>query len=163
VSADRVFVAEHVIGTLKEWAESSHPLETGGVLVGVLQGDEPWITHVVEVVDPARTAVGFEIPKGMTPYAVEAAQKQDPRVGLIGMWHSHPANVGASPTDKATLNRNAKRRQRPEKVPAVMIVVRGTGEGWVLDVLRDTGQGAAPAEIVLTGAMSTEEVSDDAK
>jgi proteasome lid subunit RPN8/RPN11 len=163
VSGDRVFVSEHVVTMLRESAEASRPLETGGVLVGVLQDDEPWITHAVEVVDRGRTSSSFEIPKGVTPYAVEAAQQQDPRVGLIGMWHSHPANVGASPTDKATLSRNAKRRKRPKKVPAVMIVVRDTGDGWVLDVLRDTGQGPTPAEIVLTGPMSPEEVSDDAK
>jgi hypothetical protein len=160
VSADRVFVAEHVIAKLKDSAESSKPLETGGVLVGVLQGDEPWITHAVEVIDPGRTSASFEIPKGVTPHAVEAAQTRDPRVGLIGMWHSHPANVGASPTDKATLSRNAKRRKRPKKVPAVMIVVRDTGEGWVLDVLRDKGQGPAPADIVLTGPMSAVQVTD---
>jgi hypothetical protein len=160
VTTDRVFVAEHVIAMLKESAESSRPLETGGVVVGVLQGDEPWITHAVEVIDPRRTSSSFEIPRGVTPYAVETAQTQDPRVGLIGMWHSHPANVGASPTDKATLSRIAKRRKRPRNVPAVMIVVRDTGEGWVLDVLRDKGQGPAPAEVVLTGPMSAEEVSD---
>ncbi len=160
---DRVFVAEHVVSTLRERAEASMPLETGGVLVGVLQDDEPWITHAVEVIDDRRTSSSFEIPKGVTPYAVELAQQQDPRVGLIGMWHSHPANVGASPTDKATLNRNAKRRKRPKNVPAVMIVVRDTGDGWVLDVLRDKGHGPARAEIVLTGPMGPEEVSHDAK
>lgn len=160
MSGERVFVAEHVITMLQESAESSRPLETGGVLVGVLQDDEPWITHALEVIDPGRTSVSFEIPKGVTPFAVEAAQHQDPRVGLIGMWHSHPANVGASPTDKATLSRNARRRKRPKKVPAVMIVVRDTGEGWVLDVLQDKGHGPSPAEIVLTGPMSPEEVTD---
>jgi hypothetical protein len=160
LSADRIFVAEYVVSTLKESAESARPLETGGVLVGVLRDDEPWITHAVEVIDPGRTSVSFEIPKGVTPYAVRAAQAQDPRVGLIGMWHSHPVNLEASPTDKATLNKNAKRRKRPKKVSAVMIVVRDTGEGWVLDVLRDKGQGPAPAEIVLTGPMSPDEATD---
>ena len=57
-------------------------------------------------------------------------------MGLIGMWHSHPANVTASPTDKATWAGTPGGGKRPKKVPAVMIVVRDTGEGWVLDVLR---------------------------
>lgn len=163
MSVDRVFVSEHVVSMLQESAEASRPLETGGVLVGVLQDDEPWITAAVEVIDRTRTLSRFEIPYGITPIAVEAAQERDPRVGLIGMWHSHPANVGASPTDKATLGREARRPKRQKKVPAVMIVVRDAGDGWVLDVLRDKGEGPAPAEIILTGPMSSEEVSDDAK
>jgi hypothetical protein len=160
VSGDRVFLAEHVAAMLRESAETSRPLETGGVLAGVLQDGEPWITTAVEVIDRTRTSSTFEIPYGITPIAVEAAQERDPRVGLIGMWHSHPVNVGASPTDKATLRREARRRKRPKKVPAVMIVVRDTSDGWVLDVVRDKGDGPAPAEVVMTGPMSPEEVSD---
>lgn len=157
MTTDRVFIAEWVADELKAMAEAARPLETGGVLVGVLRDGEPWITNAVQVVDERSTRASFEIPKGVTPIAVEAAQAADPRVGYIGDWHSHPANASASPTDKKTLGREARRRTRPKKVPAVMIVVRDAGPDWCLDVLRDRGSGPAAAEVVLTGPISTEE------
>ena len=155
---EQVLIAEHVIAMLRESAEAARPLETGGILVGVLRDDEePWITGAVEVIDNWRTSVRFVIPYGATPLAVEAARTQDGRVGFLGLWHSHPANVAASPTDKATLRKEALRRSRPKKVPAVMIVVRDGEDGWCLDVLRDRGAGPAPADLVLTGPLSPEE------
>lgn len=162
MSAGRVFIAEQVIAMLWHSAADAKPLETGGVLVGVLRDDEPWITSAFEVIDVGRTSASFVIPAGVTPMAVEAAQDYDGRVGFIGMWHSHPANVPASPTDKATLRREASRRGRTKNVPAIMIVVRDTEAGWCLDAVRDTGKGPQPVEIVLTGPIG-QEGPDDAR
>jgi hypothetical protein len=160
MTIDRVFIAEWVAYELKEMAEAARPLETGGVLVGVLRDDEPWVTSAVQVVDETRTSASFEIPTGVTPIAVEAARTDDRRVGFIGFWHSHPANAPASPTDKRTLGREARRRSRPKKVPAVMIVVRDSGPVWCLDVLRDRGSGPAVAEVILTGPLGPEQADD---
>ncbi len=160
MTTDRVFIAEWVADELKAMAEAARPLETGGVLVGVLRDDEPWITSAVQVVDETRTQVTFEIPFGVTPVAIEAARADDSRVGFVGFWHSHPANAPASPTDRKTLAREARRRSRPKKAPAVMIVVRDAWPDWCLDVLRDRGSGPAAAEVILTGPMSTEEAGD---
>lgn len=160
MTPERVFVAEGVLASLRRSAEESRPLETGGVLVGVLRDGEPWITSVVEVIDETRTSASFVIPYGVTPIAVAAAREQDDRVGYIGLWHSHPANVPASPTDKATLGRDARRRTRLKKVPAILVVVRDTSDGWCVDSLRDDGTGAAPIEIVLTGPMGPRETAD---
>lgn len=156
----RVFVVERVLESLCRSAEEARPLETGGILVGVLRDGEPWITSSVEVIDERRTSASFVIPYGVTPVAVEAAQAHDERVGLIGMWHSHPANVPASSVDKATLRREARRATRPKKVPAILIVVRDTGEEWCVDALRDEGTQQAPVEIVLTGPLGPERNSD---
>lgn len=160
MSAGRVFIAEHVAATLRRSATDAKPLETGGVLVGVLRDGEPWITSAVEVIDVGRTSASFVIPAEATPIAVEAAQEYDGRVGFIGMWHSHPANVAASPTDKATLRREARRRGRPKNVPAIMVVVRATEAGWCLDAVRDVGKVLQPVEIVLTGPMGQEDPDD---
>lgn len=160
MSLERVYVAEHVVSMLRQSAEQARPLETGGVLVGVLRDGEPWITSAVEVIDYGRTSTRFVIPFGVTPTAVEAAMEHDGRVGYIGLWHSHPADLPASPTDKATLRRDARRRTRPKKVPAILIVVRDTDAGWCVDALRDRGSGPAPVEIVLTGHMGRKDVTD---
>lgn len=157
---ERVFVAERVLESLRRSAEEARPLETGGVLVGVLRDGAPWVTSAVEVIDEDRTSASFVIPYGVTPIAVEAAQAHDGRVGLVGMWHSHPANVPASPTDKATLRREARRTTRPKKVPAILFVIRDTDEGWCIDALRDEGRKQAPIEIILTGPLGRQEKTD---
>jgi hypothetical protein len=157
---ERVFVVEGVLESLRRSAEVSRPLETGGVLVGVLRDGEPWITAAVEVIDETRTSASFVIPYGATPLAVAAAQRQDDRVGYVGLWHSHPANVPASKTDKATLARDARRRSRLKKVPAILVVVRDSSHGWCIDVLRDDGTGPSSVQVVLTGPMSAKEVID---
>jgi Prokaryotic homologs of the JAB domain len=160
MTLERVYVNERVLSSLRQSAEQARPLETGGILVGVLRDGEPWITSAVEVIDFGRTSTRFVIPFGATPMAVEAEMERDGRVGYIGMWHSHPANLAASPTDKATLRRDARRRTRPKKVPAILFVVRDTDVGWCVDALRDRGSGPAPVEIVLTGPMGREDVID---
>ena len=71
MTTDRVFIAEWVADELKAMAEAARPLETGGVLVGVLRDGEPWITNAVQVVDERSTRASFEIPKGVTPIAVD--------------------------------------------------------------------------------------------
>jgi proteasome lid subunit RPN8/RPN11 len=160
MNPERVFVAERVLEALRRSAEKARPLETGGILVGVLRDGEPWITSAVEVIDERRTSASFVIPYGVTPIAVEAAMEHDGRVGYVGDWHSHPANVAASPTDKATLRREARRKTRPRKLPAILIVVRDTDTGWCVDALRDRGSGPAPIEVVMTGPMGPEEGTD---
>ena len=156
----RLFIVERVIDALRQSAEAARPLETGGVLVGVLNGADPWITSFVEVIDEGRTSASFAVPYGVTPLAVEAAQAQDGRVGYLGLWHSHPANMPASPKDKATLRRDAVRSGRPKDIPAILIVVRDTAESWVIDAMRDSGLGPAPLEIVMTGPLRVKEVVD---
>lgn len=160
MKAERVFVAEQVLESLRRSAEKARPLETGGILVGVLRDGEAWVTSAVEVIDECRTSASFVIPYGVTPIAVEAAMEHDRRVGYLGDWHSHPANVAASLTDKATLRCEARRKTRPRKVPAILIVVRDTDTGWCVDALRDRGSGPAPIEVVMTGPMGPEEGTD---
>ena len=151
MTLERVYVAEQVVSMLRECAEHARPLETGGILVGVLRDGEPWITSALEVIDHGRTSARFVIPFGITPMAVEAAREHDGRMGYVGDWHSHPADISASPTDRATLRRNARRARRQKNVPTILLVVRNTEAGWCVDALGDIGSGPAPVEIVLTG------------
>lgn len=153
----RVFVAEAVLDGLRASAERSRPHETGGILVGVLRDGEPWITSAVEVRDLGRTSSRYVIPAGATPAAVSAAQAADGRVGYIGDWHSHPADVEASATDRGTLARNSRRRSRTKGVPTVMFVVRDTADGWVVDALAAGDSGSMSAEIVETGPLGPEQ------
>jgi proteasome lid subunit RPN8/RPN11 len=163
MDGSRVFIVEDVFELLRNRAERARPVETGGVLAGVLRDGDPWITAAIEVIDEGRTSSRFVIPAGVTPLAIDAARSRDSRVGYVGDWHSHPANVPASSTDKATLRRNAGRRHRLRQLPAILIVVRDTEAGWQLDVVRDFGVGPTPAEYVLTGPLPSWEDPDYAR
>jgi proteasome lid subunit RPN8/RPN11 len=85
----------------------SHPLETGGILAGVLVNGRPWITHVKEIPSRARDHSTYVLPAGETTRAVEALRGSDDRVGYLGDWHSHPANVGTSSLDIRTLKQSS--------------------------------------------------------
>lgn len=146
----QAFVAESVLVTLRAFAEASRPLETGGVLVGVLRDDQPWITTALEIQDPVRTSSRFVIPRGATPIAIDVAREKDPRVGYLGDWHSHPANLPASGMDRTTLRRTARRRG-PSAARAIMIVIRDSPDGWQVDALEDDGKVARPIDLVATG------------
>jgi proteasome lid subunit RPN8/RPN11 len=118
-------------------AARSHPNETGGILVGVEHAGHPWVTGVIEIVTGDRGRHHYKIPGGATQPAVLAARRTDPRVGYLGDWHSHPADVGPSSKDLATLVLISVKS--PLKPNPTLVVVRNTSGGRVLDVRRFVG------------------------
>ena len=107
---------------------------------------------VVEVEDLSRGRSQFVIPAGVTPAVVEMARQIDNRLGYVGDWHSHPADQAASPTDRRTLAKSARRR-RKDPQPVVLVVVRAAQDGWTVEAICDPGTGAETIELVLTGAL----------
>jgi proteasome lid subunit RPN8/RPN11 len=156
----RAWITEAARAALIEAAGRSAPYETGGILIGVLREGDAWIVLAVEVEDPSRGRSRFVIPEGVTPAVVEIARQIDIRFGYVGDWHSHPANLPASPTDKGTLARSARRR-RTDTQPVVLIVVRRARNGWSVEALCDTGAGPEAIELCLTGALPPLEPRDD--
>jgi proteasome lid subunit RPN8/RPN11 len=150
------WITEAARRTLIEAAERSAPYETGGILIGVLRDRDAWIVMAVEVEDPSRGRSRFVIPEGVTPAVVEIARQIDIRFGYVGDWHSHPADLPASPTDKGTLAESA-RRPRTDTQPIVLIVVRAARVGWSVEALCDAGAGPESIELRLTGALPTVE------
>lgn len=142
--------AEH---GLREAAAAAAPYETGGILVGVLRDGHPWITTVIEIriVSPSR--VRFEIPWGVTPLLVDEARRVDPLLGYLGDWHSHAADAPPSPTDKATLAKESRRRRGRHATPALSLLVRGTAAGWRIEPYVDEGTGPRLAELTVTGPL----------
>ena len=85
-------------------ARVAHPNETGGILIGVLDGrGEPCVVEAVEIPPAKPSAARYVVPEGVTVPAVDAARTRDRRLGYIGEWHSHPSDQPASPTDVATM------------------------------------------------------------
>lgn len=156
----RAWITEAARSALIEAAERSSPYESGGILIGVLRDGDAWIVMAVEVEDPTRGRSRFVIPEGVTPAVVEIARQIDMRFGYVGDWHSHPADLPASPTDKGTLAKSARRR-RADTQPVVLIVVRAARDGWSVEALCDAGAGPEAIELRLTGALPALEPGDD--
>jgi integrative and conjugative element protein (TIGR02256 family) len=148
----RAWITESAHNVLVDLAGQSAPLETGGILVGVLRDDDPWIVMAVEIEDPGRGRSRFTIPQDVTPAVIELTRQIDARFGYVGDWHTHPANLPTSEIDKGTLQRSA-RRPRRGKQPALLIVVRARPEGWDVEAFADAGAGAEPLELRLTGEL----------
>ncbi|WP_372494054.1 Mov34/MPN/PAD-1 family protein [Mycolicibacterium neoaurum] len=132
-------------------AAQAHPNETGGILIGVYQKGHPWVTKVIEVPTSDRGRSHFRLPAGVDHSAVATARMQDPRLGYLGDWHSHPHDVGHSPRDLATLALISVRS--PLQPNPTQIVVRKANHGYTLDARRLVMVSVKSCSITLTGGL----------
>ena len=136
-------------------AAKAHPLETGGILVGVhTDGGHPWVTSAIEITTSDRGRHHYKIPSGATQPGVHSARRRDPRLGYLGDWHSHPADIGPSATDLATLAFYSIKHPRTPN--PTLIVVRNTTGGRALDARRIVSAKPRPCELHLTGDLPHE-------
>lgn len=147
-----LLISEDAVWHMTTAAAASHPVETGGVLIGVFVDGEPWVTHAVEIPSSDRGRNHYRIPGGATHPAVKAARKADGRLGYLGDWHSHPADSGPSTTDLASLAFISYRR--PRRPNPTTIVVRRRDDDYVLDAHRVVGVHTRTCEIRLAGNLT---------
>lgn len=133
VRRPRLWLSERAQATIEEGARRAHPDETGGVLIGVYGANgRPWVVGAVEVPSERAGLSYYELPADARPEAVDAARARDPRLGYIGDWHSHPADVGPSNTDVATMKGVAEDAGRECDHP-VLLIARRSEETYQLD------------------------------
>lgn len=142
-----VYMSESVLEQLKISAARSHPLETGGILIGVKAGDSPWVTDVRTFDSPGRGPAQFILPRGVTQRAVRDARRADARLGYLGDWHSHPADVPASRTDLLTTRTTALAMRRS----VLLLVARHRGRKYALDLSMARGTRIVPCRMIPTG------------
>ncbi len=141
-------------------AAKAHPNETGGILIGVhTNSGHPWVTRAIEIATNDRGHHHYKIPSGATQPSVHAARRTDSRLGYLGDWHSHPADIGPSPTDLATLAVYSIRHPRTPN--PTLIVIRNTTDGRALDVRRIVTVTPRPCELNLTGDLPPEPPTPD--
>jgi proteasome lid subunit RPN8/RPN11 len=99
----RAWLTETARDLIVDAATAAQPKETGGVLLGVLTHGRPWITTAVEVPHAAATGVYYELAGGAAPAIVDVMTLLDSRLGYLGEWHSHPADVGPSELDTRSM------------------------------------------------------------
>jgi proteasome lid subunit RPN8/RPN11 len=128
----RAWLTESARDVIIDAATAAHPKETGGVLLGVLAHGRPWITAAVEVPDAAATGVYYELEGGAAPAIVDAMTLLDRRLGYLGEWHSHPADVGPSELDRESMRVIAADLSAGCAHP-VLLIARRRGSGYGLD------------------------------
>jgi integrative and conjugative element protein (TIGR02256 family) len=145
----RLLITETARSVMTAAAARAHPYETGGVLIGVYTDGHPWIIAAPEIGSPDRGRTHYRIPGGATHDAVMLARAFDDRLGYLGDWHTHPSDVGPSPTDLATLALISVRH--PLLPNPTQIVVRRTEDSHALDARRIIGLTPRACTIRLTG------------
>jgi integrative and conjugative element protein (TIGR02256 family) len=142
-------VSERTVAAMTSAARRAHPNETGGILLGVHRGVDPWVTHAIEIDTSDRGKRHYRIPRGATQPAVHAARRNDQRLGYLGDWHTHPDDVGPSATDLATLALISLRH--PLRPNPTLLVVRRQDPGYALDARRILTVRPEQCEVRLTG------------
>jgi len=101
------------------------PLETGGVLMGYVQGSEAVITNWIAAGPQARHSRSyFEPDYEFQEDEISRIYRASGRVTTyLGDWHSHPGGTLAlSRTDRRTLRRISNHSKARAKQPLMMIV-----------------------------------------
>jgi len=136
-------------------AARAHPYETGGVLIGVVVDERPWITDAVEILSAKKRAHVYQLPEGARHHAVAQARRLDRRVGYLGDWHSHTSNVGVSSRDTTSVIRLAVDDQAACPCP-VLVVARRVDSGYLLDVRQVNGGQLVEPRVVSAGPLARE-------
>lgn len=149
----RALLFEEVQSQVVAWSEAAYPIETGGVLLGLLGDGDPWIVMAAQVPSAAPARFSYRLPAGSTHLAVEQARGIDRRVGYLGDWHSHPLDVRASSTDLGTYLKVVRRAFLAREQAPLMMVMRLSDAGWETDLLARNGllRPAKPIPFVVTG------------
>ena len=133
-------------------ARAAYPNETGGILVGVKVRRRPWITHAVEIPSNNAGAGHYTLQGYARQSAVDVIRAIDHRLGYIGEWHSHPADVPPSRQDVRAIA-FLSRDPAAECPHPVLAVVRRSGGAWLIDVREWRLTGAKPLRLIAAGGL----------
>jgi proteasome lid subunit RPN8/RPN11 len=137
-------------------AAEVHPCETGGILIGLLDGTgAPCVTQAVEFRPERPSSHRYIVPEGLTTIAVDAARQLDGRLVYLGEWHSHPTDQPASRTDRSTM---AKLAAHPDTGDPVLLVLRPIAvDQFTIDAYMQIKQNLVPLPLVGVGPIAPED------
>lgn len=148
----RLWLSEQPRHSIEHAAARAHPRETGGVLLGVyVKGRRPWVTAAVEVISPVATGTYYELAAGAAPQVTERAAREDARLGYLGLWHTHPADVGASALDLRSMREVAAAPESGGR--PVLLIARRRGGGYALDVHQFDRRRPRPLRVIAAGPL----------
>lgn len=96
-------------------ARRTSGVETGGIIIGCPTSEGFYAHDVLVLPDKNAGYAHFTRDEGTAQEALDdyRATSDDDRLGYIGEWHTHPAPVGPSSTDRNTMNRFGRTFQQP--------------------------------------------------
>lgn len=98
-------VPDSVVQAICAASVAAQPHETGGILLGWRATAEVVVRDMVEVPDTKAGHAHYERDYGRTESRLDAylGECDDPAVGYVGEWHTHPRPSGPSPLDRSTM------------------------------------------------------------
>lgn len=132
-----VWIADAAVTAMTAEAERTHPLETGGMLLGWVNDDRNEIV-VATVLGPGPAAEHER-----TRFRPDADWQQqhldriydgtDGRVTFVGDWHVHPdGGFGMSRRDRKTMGRTAMTTDARCPHPVMLLLARAANAGYRL-------------------------------
>jgi len=149
-----VLISEVAQATILTAAQGAHPNEAGGILVGVRAANRPWITHAIEIGSVSVGTTHYVLPARLTTPLVRCIRRFDKRLGYLGEWHVHPADVSPSETDKQTIRLIAEKWPEP-----ILLVARLPPLGYLLEARIFKRSRLVAMEIIHTGALESTDYS----
>ena len=143
-----ILISEIAQATILAAALGAHPNEAGGILVGVRAADRPWVTYALEIPGATVGVTHYVLPGGITKPIVRCVRRVDKRLGYLGEWHVHPADIGPSRTDRHTLRTIAGKSPEP-----ILVIARHASRGYLLEARILEKSRLVPLVIVQTGAL----------
>jgi proteasome lid subunit RPN8/RPN11 len=156
VNTSSAWLSEEAAKTIEVAAREHHPNEIGGVLLGVSVAGRPWITEATVVPTGEGTPTYYELPAGARHQAVDRARERDARLGYLGDWHSHPADIGPSGTDRGTMRELATQGDCPEPL---LLLARRQAASYELDAHQQTRRKLGMLELVAAGSLPVQQRS----
>jgi proteasome lid subunit RPN8/RPN11 len=155
----RVWLSERTALDVVGAAVKAHPIEIGGVLLGVYtEGGRPWVVRSVTIESANAGRAHYELPAGARPRCVDEARMTEPRLGYLGDWHSHPADVDASDTDIATMRQLASDAEALAPHPLLLIARRSGPDKYWLDMREFAGRRLRKLRVLASGGLKPVEV-----
>lgn len=123
-----VYIAPTAVEYLRRCAQASHPIETGGVLLGYRRAGAVLVVSAEEIRDPKSTRHSYVTDERAIQEVLDRLDPAD-GIGYVGPWHAHPRDLGHSFQDRCSLRRIAKLYEHP----IASIVLRRTADGYDLE------------------------------
>ncbi|MBC2592393.1 Mov34/MPN/PAD-1 family protein [Rhodococcus aetherivorans] len=113
--AQQVTITQAALASAEKAAWAALPFETGGILIGWRHEATVHIVDTLEVADGRAESHTYRRIHSAAQKHLDAylAEHDDPHLGYIGEWHTHPRPQSPSPLDLASLRSVAQQLTSP--------------------------------------------------
>lgn len=130
----RIYLRVVVADIIEQESRERYPLETGGILIGRIEGDRVIVAHVVgpgpnAIHEPAKFIRDGDYAQQQLDEYVNMSEVVD---DYIGEWHSHPLPVGPSMRDRESMRWISTRPAYNQKEPILILCQRIQLNHWSL-------------------------------